>query len=37
MVTASIDGKVLNIQVKNGDGVPQGTELLTLGTLHKNW
>ena len=30
-VTASIDGKVLNIQVKNGDGVLRGIELLTLG------
>jgi len=31
IVTASIDGKVLNIQVKNGDGVKRETELLTLG------
>lgn len=31
IVTASINGKVLNIQVKNGDGVKRETELLTLG------
>jgi HlyD family secretion protein len=31
ILTASIDSKILNIKVKNGDGVTRGTELLTLG------
>jgi HlyD family secretion protein len=30
-LTAPIDGKVLNVKVKNGDGVEFRTELLTLG------
>ena len=31
ILTAPIDGKILNIKVKSGDGVTRGNELLTLG------
>lgn len=31
ILTAPIDGKILNIKVKSGDGLTRGTELLTLG------